>query len=66
LAIPTIGQFKNGRGEFFDREDFQGKPIDVRFVFADISPASFRTEQAFSSDGGKTWEVNWTATFTRE
>ena len=65
LSAPTIGDFRNGRGEFFDQEDFQGKSIFVRFVFSDVIPASFRTEQAFSADGGKNWEANWTATFTR-
>ena len=37
----------------------------VRFVIADITPTSCRFEQAFSADGGKTWEVNWIATDTR-
>jgi len=59
------GAFKDGRGEFFDRETLDGRVIDVRFVFSDITPTSFRFEQAFSGDGGKTWEVNWKATFTR-
>ena len=66
LATPTIGEFKDARGEFFDQEDFQGKAIFVRFLFSDISSTSFRTEQAFSSDGAQTWETNWVATFTRE
>ena len=65
LQTPTIGQFESPRGEFFDQEDFQGKSIFVRFVFSDMAPTSFRTEQAFSADGGKTWEPNWTATFSR-
>jgi hypothetical protein len=64
LQLPTIGQFENGRGEFLDQEDFQGKSILVRFVFSDVTPTSFRTEQSFSADGGKTWEPNWMATFT--
>jgi hypothetical protein len=66
LAVPTIGQFKNGRGEFYDQEDFDGRSIFVRFIFSDITPTSFRTEQAFSVDGGKTWETNWIGTFTRQ
>ena len=66
LGTPMIGQFKNGRGEFYDQEFFQGAAIYVRFIFSDITPTSFRLEQAFSADGGKTWEANWIATFVRE
>jgi hypothetical protein len=65
LGQPTIGEFKNGRGEFFDQETFNGRAILVRFVISDITPNSCRFEQAFSEDGGKTWEVNWIATDTR-
>jgi hypothetical protein len=65
LGTAMIGQFANGRGEFFDQELFDGKAIYVRFIFSDIRPTSFRLEQAFSGDGGRTWEANWIATFTR-
>jgi len=65
LSQPTIGEFKNGRGEFFDQETFNGRAIFVRFVISDITPNSCRFEQAFSDDGGKTWEVNWIARDTR-
>lgn len=66
LGAPMVGRFTNGRGEFFDQEDFQGRAIYVRFIFSDIAPASFRLEQSFSDDGGKTWEPNWIATFARQ
>jgi len=65
LSQPTIGEFKNGRGEFFDQETLNGRAILVRFVMSDTTPDSCRFEQAFSEDGGKTWEVNWIATDTR-
>ena len=39
---PTIGEFKNGRGEFFDQEPFNGRAILVRFVISDITPTSCR------------------------
>jgi hypothetical protein len=65
LSQPTIGEFKNGRGEFFDQETLDGRAILVRFVISDITPNSCRFEQAFSDDGGKTWETNWVATDTR-
>jgi hypothetical protein len=65
LSIPTVGQFKNGRGEFFDYEDFNGRMILVRNVWKDITADSCRFEQSFSDDGGKTWELNWVAVDTR-
>ena len=65
LSPPSIGEFKNGRGEFFAQETLDGRAILVRFVISDITPDSFRFEQAFSDDGGKTWELNWIATDTR-
>lgn len=65
LAPPTIGEFKNGRGEFYAQETLNGRAILVRFIISDITPESIRFEQAFSDDGGKTWEVNWIATDTR-
>lgn len=65
LGQAMIGKFTDGRGEFFDRELFNGREISVRFIFSDIAPNSFKFEQAFSDDGGKTWEVNWIATFAR-
>ena len=62
---PMIGEFKNGRGEFFNQETYNGRAIFVRFIFSDITANSFRFEQAFSDDGGKTWEANWIASFAR-
>ena len=65
LSVPTIGEFKDGRGEFFNQETLNGRAILVRFVISDITSNSCRFEQSFSSDGGKTWEVNWIAIDTR-
>lgn len=65
LGEAMVGGFANGRGEFYNQESFNGRSIFVRFIFSDITPKSFRLEQAFSDDGGKTWEANWVSTFTR-
>jgi hypothetical protein len=65
MSQPTVGEFKDGRGEFFDQESFGGRVILVRFVISDVTANSCRFEQAFSNDGGATWEVNWIATDTR-
>jgi hypothetical protein len=62
LSPPTIGEFKNGRGEFFAQETLNGRAILVRFIISDITSDSCRFEQSFSDDGGKSWEVNWIAT----
>jgi hypothetical protein len=65
VSVPTVGEFKNGRGEFFDTEPINGRSILVRNVWSDITKDSCRFEQSFSDDGGKTWEVNWIAKDTR-
>ncbi len=65
MAVPSVGEFKNGRGEFYNQDTFQGRPILVRFVISDITANSVHFEQAFSVDSGKTWEVNWIADDTR-
>ena len=66
ISPPTVGGFEDGRGEFLGREVFDGREIVVRFVISDVTATSCRFEQAFSEDGGKTWEVNWIATDTRD
>jgi hypothetical protein len=65
ISVPTIGEFKNNRGEFYDQETFNNRTILVRNVFENITANSYRFEQSFSDDGGKTWEVNWIAVDTR-
>jgi hypothetical protein len=65
LTPAAIGEFKNGRGEFYNQDTLNGRSIFVRFVISDITPKSCRFEQSFSADGGKTWEVNWIAVDTR-
>jgi hypothetical protein len=65
LTQAAIGEFKDGRGEFFNQDTLNGRSILVRFVISDITPNSCRFEQSFSNDGGKTWEVNWIAVDTR-
>jgi hypothetical protein len=65
LSPPVYGEFKNGRGEFYGQDTLDGRVILVRFVISDIRRDSCHFEQAFSDDGGKTWEVNWIADDTR-
>ena len=61
LEVPAIGGFKNGRGEFYSKDTYNGKKILVRFIISDITENAIHFEQAFSEDNGKTWELNWIA-----
>jgi hypothetical protein len=63
---PVIGGFTDGRGEFYSQEPFEGKSVFCRFIWSDITATSCRWQQAFSADGGKTWETNWIMEFTRQ
>jgi hypothetical protein len=62
---PQVGQFKNGRGEFYGTDTSNGKLIYVRFVWTNTNTNTPHFEQSYSDDGGKTWEVNWTTDQTR-
>lgn len=64
-ATPSIGEFHDGRGEFYDQEMLGDRAILVRFVISDITAKSVHFEQAFSADGGRSWETNWIADDTR-
>jgi hypothetical protein len=66
LGKSLIGAFKNGRGEFFGQDSFNDRTILVRGTWSDITQDSHKFEQAFSDDGGKTWEINFIALLTRE
>jgi hypothetical protein len=62
---PVIGTFNDGVGHFEGDDTENGVPIKVTFEWTDITPTSATWTQAFSADGGETWETNWVNTFTR-
>jgi hypothetical protein len=64
-STPGLGQFKDGRVDFYDQEPINGKPVLVRFSMWGITPDTAQSEQAFSADGGKTWETNWVNKYTK-
>ena len=66
LQPPMVGKFQGDVGEFFGDEEVDGKKVLGRFRWLRGNPESPQWEQAFSGDGGKTWETNWIMTFTRE
>jgi len=65
IDSPQIGQFKNGRGEFYGQDTWNGKAVLIRFIWSNTTTNSPHFEQSYSDDGGKTWEVNWITDQTR-
>jgi hypothetical protein len=65
LSPPLVGSFKNGRGELYSQDTLDGRSILVRGVWSDITPTSHRYEEAYSDDGGRTWEAVFMANLTR-
>jgi hypothetical protein len=65
LDPPLRGTFHDGVGTFLADDTFNGRPIRVRFTWSKITPTSCHWEQAFSTDGGASWETNWEMDFKR-
>jgi hypothetical protein len=65
LEPPVVGRFTDGVGTFLGRDHHRGTPVLARFVWSHITAHSARWEQAFSTDEGTTWEVNWVMEMTR-
>jgi hypothetical protein len=65
LDVPVVGRFSAGIGTFLADSTFDGKPIKVRFIWKVNAGSNPTWEQAFSSDGGASWETNWHMEFER-
>ena len=66
LTAPVYGSFDDhGRGTFYGQDTLDGRTILVRFIITRVSPREARFEQAYSVDGGQSWEDNWIAVDTR-
>ena len=64
LDPPVFGRFDGDIGVFEGQDTFAGRPIVVRFTWSGVTTPTPRWEQAFSADGGLTWETNWVMEFT--
>jgi len=65
IEPPVRGGFADGIGTFIGDDSWRGRPVKARFRWTAITPASAHWDQAFSPDGGATWETNWHMDFTR-
>lgn len=66
FSAPMIGSFENGRAELYQQDILDGRSILVRALWSDITPTSHTYQESYSVDGGKTWEVSFTARKTRK
>jgi hypothetical protein len=65
VESPSVGAFKDGRGELYATGTYDGRNVLVRGVWSDITPISHRYEIAYSQDGGRTWATAFKAYLTR-
>jgi hypothetical protein len=65
IDVPVRGRFVDGIGTFVADDQFEGRPIRVRFIWSRITKVGAQWEQAFSDDGGTSWETNWVMQFER-
>jgi hypothetical protein len=65
ITPPVVGGFRAGVGTFYGDDTDGGTPVRVRFLWSRITPTSARWEQAFSTDGERTWETNWVMDLSR-
>lgn len=65
VFFPALrGRFEGKRGAFYGDDMDGGRPVKVRFLWL-VSESAPRWEQAFSIDGGQSWQTNWIMKFTR-
>ena len=65
LDPPVVGSFDGDTGVFEGDDMLGDRPIRVRFTWSGVTTPTPRWEQAFSADGGETWETNWIMDFAR-
>lgn len=65
LSAPVVGRFEHGKGVFEGDDTWDGRPIRVRYTWRQGDAGHAHWEQAFSPDGGRSWETNWTMEMTR-
>jgi hypothetical protein len=65
LQPPVYGRFRDGKGVFSGDDTDGERPVKVLFEWTGTDTSTPRWSQAFSYDGGKTWETNWIMEFRR-
>jgi hypothetical protein len=66
LGTPMVGEFKQGRGVFYNKDTIGGHAVMVRDTYSGATANTYHFEEAYSPDGGKTWETHFIADLTRD
>ncbi|QQP99430.1 hypothetical protein [Lysobacter enzymogenes] len=65
IGPPMIGGFADGEGRFFGESQLRGATVKVRGLWTGIGADRVQWEQAYSADGGASWETNWVSRYRR-
>lgn len=65
LSTGLVGAFRDGRGELYAHDTYQGREILVRGVWSAITPNTHHYEESYSDDGGASWSPVFMAELTR-
>jgi len=65
IEVHGIGTFADRIGTFLSEDVWEGRRVKVRGIFTPLTPTSMQWEQAYSADGGATWETNYVMRYTR-
>lgn len=65
LAEQVVGAFRDGRGEFFGEEEFNGRKVKLRFLWSETTTTKPRWEQAYFDEAKQEWETNWVMEFSK-
>jgi hypothetical protein len=67
LQPPVQGRWSDDGTHFVATgpDKFEGRAVLARYLWHSITEESATWEQAFSGDGGESWETNWVMVWTR-
>lgn len=65
LFPPVVGSFDGPEGIFRGEDSHEGRPVLVLFRWDRQDTSRPTWQQAFSADGGHSWETNWFMSFRR-
>jgi hypothetical protein len=65
FSAPTIGSFRDGTGQLYGIDTYNGRQVLLRGTWSGITPDAHEYTESYSNDGGKTWAPAFIAHLTR-